>query len=234
MGHFDPLGLGAFRMNVDRRPHLGFSCVLMTHADARVAPIAALSVSNLEWRTLALSAIQDEIPGFESWVLCGGYSVALWTGVDTRPHGDVDIGVFRSELAECLGRIGGDRVFLCRHGTHLPWDGGVVPQEVHDIWIADRTGKHWVLQIMVFDDEGERVFYRRDRRISWAKEHHCIEVAGMRVLNPFVTFLFKTNKTTMEEKEVHDVMQLIGKRGELFALSTRCEMSRQPSAVGPS
>ena len=168
-----------------------------------------------KWRPLALDKIQDELPGFENWVLCGGYSVALWTGVDTRSHGDIDIGVFRSELAACLNVIEPERVFICMRGSHCPWDGGEVPQEVHDIWIADRTKKHWVLQIMVCDDEDERVFYRRDRRLSWAKEHHSIEAGGIRVLNPFVTLLFKANKTTLEVKEVHDVMQLIAKGSEL-------------------
>jgi hypothetical protein len=34
---------------------------------------------------------------------------------------------------------------------------------------------------------------------------------GIRILNPFISMLHKTNKATMEEKEVHDIMQLITK-----------------------
>ena len=78
-----------------------------------------------------------------------------------------------------------------------------------DIWITDRTRRFWVLQVMVFDDEGDRVIYRRDRRITWAKQHHSLEIGGIRVLNPMITFLFKTNKPHLEDKEVQDVMQLI-------------------------
>lgn len=167
-----------------------------------------------EWRPLAIEALSHEMPGFENWVLCGGYSVALFVGKDTRLHDDIDIGVFRSQLLACLSAIGRERVFLCLRDTHCPWDGGDIPGEVHDIWITDRARKHWVFQIMVFDDEADRVFYRRDRRVSWAKEHHCIQIEGVRVLNPFVTFLFKTNKPTLEGKEVHDLMQLIAKGSE--------------------
>jgi hypothetical protein len=69
--------------------------------------------------------------------------------------------------------------------------------------------EYWVLQIMVFDDDADRVYYRRDRRISWSKKSHTIEVDGIRVLNPFITVLFKLNKPVLEDKEIHDIMQLI-------------------------
>jgi len=136
--------------------------------------------------------------------------VALLTGSDTRSHGDTDIGIFRSQLAECLRIIGAERVFLClRCGGHQAWNGRVVPPEIHDIWITDRAGDYWVLQVLVFDDEGDDVVYRRDRRIKWAKQHHFRTVDGLRLLNPFVTFLFKANKTSLQEKEVHDLIKLI-------------------------
>lgn len=158
---------------------------------------------------MAVEALKVELTGFTDWVLCGGYAVARITGEDTRSHGDIDVGVFRSQLTQCLEVLGRERVQLCRDGAHVAWDGSAVPAEVHDIWITDRDRQFWVLQVMVFDDEADRVIYRRDRRISWPKVNHSIEVDGIRVLNPLVGFLFKTNKSRMEDKEVHDVMQLI-------------------------
>lgn len=162
-----------------------------------------------EWRSLAVEALKDELAGFDGWVLAGGCSVVRITGEDTRSHGDIDIGVFRSELEACLAVLGLGRVFLCVDGRHVVWTGGPVPAAVHDIWVTDRAGKFWALQVMVYDDEGDRVIYRRDRRISWAKRDHAIEVDGVRVLNPLVTVLFKTNKPHLEDKEAHDVSALI-------------------------
>ena len=135
--------------------------------------------------------------------------MALITGHDTRDHGDTDIGVFRSQLCDCLRVVGANRVFLCRNGAHERWSGRGVPEDVHDIWISDAEGSYWVLQVMVFDDEGDAVIYRRDRRIRWSKKHHSVSISGLRVLNPFITFLFKTNKTALEEKEIHDLVKLI-------------------------
>jgi hypothetical protein len=62
---------------------------------------------------------------------------------------------------------------------------------------------------MVFDDEGEKVIYRRDRRIWWSKDSHSLKIGDVRALNPLITFLYKANKTKMEEKEVTDIMALI-------------------------
>lgn len=162
-----------------------------------------------EWRPIPITALKEELKDFDGWVLCGGQSVSLIVGQDTRSHGDTDIGVFRSALSQCLDTLGKDRVFLCRRNTHEAWDGNEVPQEVHDIWVLDRERKYWMLQVMVFDDEGDQVIYRRDHRIRWSKKNHSGMIQGFKVLNPFVTFLFKVNKPALEEKDIHDVRQLI-------------------------
>lgn len=163
-----------------------------------------------DWKPAALRDLQAHIGSFTNWVLCGGCSLDLILGTQIRWHGDIDIGVFRSELLSCLHAIGRERVFLCSSpSTQTPWDGESVAMTVHDIWVSDPLREHWLFQVMVFDDEREKVMYRRDRRISWSKDNHSIKIGDIRVLNPFITFLYKTNKTKMEEKEVMDVIALI-------------------------
>jgi len=123
---------------------------------------------------------------------------------------DIDIGVFRSQLTSCLRSIGKEQIFLCTApGTQTAWDGSAVNAAVHDIWVSDTLQEHWLLQIMVFDDEDEKVIYRRDRRIFWSKKSHSLNIGDVRVLNPLITFLYKTNKTKIDEKEITDIMALI-------------------------
>ena len=164
-----------------------------------------------EWRPLEIGRLAAELAGFADWGLCGGHSVALLTGEDTRSHGDIDIGVFCSQLGDCLRALGADRVFLCRQGAQHHWEGDAVPSDIHDLWITDASGRYWVMQLMVFDDEGGMVIYRRDRRVRWPKRCHHVRISGIQVLNPLVTLLFKANKARLEDKEVHDIVKLIGR-----------------------
>jgi len=163
-----------------------------------------------DWRPVALQELQRHLGGFTDWTLCGGCSLDLILGRQIRPHLDIDIGVFRSQLTACLRSIGKEQIFLCSPpGRQTAWDGAAVNAAVHDIWVSDPLQEHWLLQIMVFDDEGEKVIYRRDRRICWSKKSHSFQIGDVRVLNPLITFLYKTNKTKIDEKEVTDIMALI-------------------------
>jgi hypothetical protein len=175
-------------------------------------PILGIDAMNhlpTEWRPLTLDDLREEMSGFDDWILCGGHSVAVAVGRDSRPHGDIDIGVFRSQLLQCLGRFGTDRVFLCRAGRHEKWDGRAIPEEVHDIWICSRDGKSWACQVMVYDDEGDKVIYRSDRRITWPKHAHAFCAGGIKFLNPLVTVLFKAQSPELRKKDLHDLRELI-------------------------
>ncbi|MGB3789515.1 MAG: hypothetical protein WA949_16010 [Phormidesmis sp.] len=163
------------------------------------------------WHLLNIEDIQSVLGSFRSWVLCGGCSIDWLLNKSTRQHGDTDIGVFRSDLQACLETIGTSRVYLCDPPGHLkPWDSAEVTTLVHDIWVTDATHSHWVLQIMVYDDDdNERVVYRRDDRITWSKSQHDIVVRGVRILNPVITLLFKLHRSKLEEKDCIDVRSLI-------------------------
>jgi hypothetical protein len=163
-----------------------------------------------DWKPVALHELQRHIGSFTDWTLCGGCSLDLILGRQIRPHADIDIGVFRSQLTACLRSIGQEKIFLCSpQGRQTAWDGLTINANVHDIWVSDPLQEHWLLQIMVYDDEGDRVIYRRDRRICWSKKHHSLQIDEVRVLNPLITFLYKTNKTKIDEKEVTDITALI-------------------------
>jgi hypothetical protein len=166
--------------------------------------------SPTDWKPVAIPELQLHLGKFTDWSLCGGCSLDVILGRQLRLHGDIDIGVFRSQLAASLRSIGKEQVFLCSPpGGKVPWDGSAVDAAVHDIWISDPFRKHWLMQIMVFDDEDDRVFYRRDRRISWSKRNHSFKIGNVNVLNPLITLLYKTNKPKIEDKDILDIVALI-------------------------
>lgn len=181
--------------------------------------------SNKTWKPLPLKELSSELKGFDDWVLCGGFSIELLTGKSVRSHGDVDIGVFRSQAEACLSVLGQQRGFLCKNKKHYLWDGQTIPPDVHDIWVTDKNHKYWMLQIMVFDDDSDQVIYRRNPKITWSKEHHFLDLGWIKVLNPYVTFLFKANRPQLEEKDIKDIMLLISHGVSVSFHQTKCENS---------
>ena len=162
------------------------------------------------WKLLPVADIQSTLGDFTNWVLCGGCFLDWLLNHTTREHADTDIGLFRSDLTLCLKSIEPARVFLCDPpGQLVSWNGHEVPAHVHDIWIASEDRTHWVLQLMVYDDNADTVFYRRDPRITWLKSNHAIWIRGIKVLNPVVTLLFKLHRQELRDKDCHDVFTLI-------------------------
>jgi hypothetical protein len=176
-----------------------------------------------KWRAASAEEVPSILGNFEDWCLCGGHSVDLLAGRKTRDHGDIDIGVFRSDLSDCLNHIRPEQVFLCN--PLRAWDGKPVPPEVHDIWIADKDGDCWILQIMIFEDDGPEVVYRRDPRIRWSKCSHTIRIGDVRILNPAITQLFKCNQPEMQDKDADDMRVLIEERA-----SQAVRRNRKPAA----
>lgn len=172
---------------------------------------------SMPWRPLAVSDLQGELGVFTDWVLCGGYSIDLYLGKASRAHGDIDIGLFRSGLADGLAAFAQERVYLCDPpGTLRRWDGARVLERVHDIWIADRELTCWCLQVMVFDDTAGEVSYRREPRLRWPKAAHSIQAGGIRILNPWITFLYKAHQPEWEPKAIVDLANLITRGGSFL------------------
>tara|TARA_Y100001934_G_scaffold222634_1_gene265810 strand:+ start:211 stop:657 length:447 start_codon:yes stop_codon:yes gene_type:complete len=137
-------------------------------------------------------------------------SVDWLVGRPTRPHGDTDIGVFRSEVEACLTAIGQDRIFLADPPGQLrQWDGEPVPPSVNDVWVLSRDREAWVLQVMIYTDDGDSVVFKRDATIRWPRLRHTVKVRGLRVLNPAITLLYKSSRPELAAKDKQDISVLI-------------------------
>jgi hypothetical protein len=71
-----------------------------------------------------------------------------------------------------------------------------------NIWIAH--SKSWVFQILIYDDDGDNVVFKRNNQIYWSKSAHYIVKDGTKVLNPLVTMLYKCT-TKMADKDIGDI-----------------------------
>ncbi len=171
-----------------------------------------------KWDPIAEEDIQSALGSFTAWCLCGGKSLDRLLDRETRRHGDTDIGVFRSDLMHCLPAIDGRDIFMCDPPGHLVrWQGQAVADHVYDIWITDAQAESWSLQILVYDDDSQYVYYKRDGRIKWPKAIHALPIGSLRVLNPMVTFLYKVGAKAYLDMDIHDMQVLMQ---ETFAMWT--------------
>jgi hypothetical protein len=163
-----------------------------------------------KWEPVELPEIKTHVGNHANWFLCGGYSIDLFVGRQTRSHSDVDIGIYRSEIEDALRCVENGIVYVCDPpGSVTRWNGEPIPEHVNDIWVASSEEDCWILQILIFTDVGEKVVFKRDKNVSWTKAVHTIESKGYRILNPAITLLYKASRGKFEEKDAMDITTLI-------------------------
>ena len=95
------------------------------------------------------------------WWVSGGMAVELVVGRTLRSHGDVDISVTGPDLVEVLAHLS-DLTAWAAVGGHLvrlrEYDAAT---PVHNIWLGDRAGREFVLQVNVESRSGDLWVYRR-------------------------------------------------------------------------
>jgi len=161
------------------------------------------------WQPCAVGEVQSILGDFTKWYLCGGESLDLLVGRRTREHADIDIGVYRSDLVECLSSIRGV-VYLCDPpGEAQRWDGQPIENHVNDIWIAAPDESSWLLQILIYTDHEDTVVFKCDETMKWSKVDHTIEVDGISILNPAITLLYKASRGSLEAKDAIDISTII-------------------------
>ncbi|PCJ56293.1 MAG: hypothetical protein COA79_19180 [Planctomycetota bacterium] len=162
------------------------------------------------WKPIDISEIQSNLKDFKKWALAGGHSIDWFLNKNTREHADIDIGVFREDLFDCLTAIGRKRVYLCSPpGSHLLWDGGDIRNSVYDIWVTSESMEQWAFQIVVYDKNGSVVTYKRDNRIKWSTKNHILSIRGLNIINPQITILYKLNRQKLEDKDCLDISNLL-------------------------
>ncbi|HTK16413.1 MAG TPA: amino acid transporter [Acidimicrobiia bacterium] len=129
------------------------------------------------------------------WWLSGGCALDVFLGRATRPHGDIDVSVRRSDWPT-LRRHLSDRldIVIARDSRlhPLPESNGPLDDSVHNLWARVPDGDAWRLQINPEACVGTHWVFRRDPRIRrpmtdvvWHRDD------GLPFVNPSVQLLWK-------------------------------------------
>ncbi|MGB6307083.1 MAG: hypothetical protein WBF89_04755 [Steroidobacteraceae bacterium] len=130
------------------------------------------------------------------WWVAGGWALDLHAGRQSRPHGDLDVGVLRRDVREALAALSCWEVFEVTGGECTPLRTGAAPRsEVNSLWCRPKGASLWSMELML--DESDRDFwvFRRQPDIrlplSMAIRRNS---DGLPYLTPEIQLLYKAKQ----------------------------------------
>jgi len=130
------------------------------------------------------------------WWLAGGWALDRFLGVQTRAHGDLDLGCLRRDLAPIRSALPGWECFETSGGRLRPLAEEEAPaNDIHSRWSRPEEVQQWHLEILLDQADGEDWIFRRDpsirlqlRDLTWRDED------TLSILRPEVQLLYQAKR----------------------------------------
>ena len=162
------------------------------------------------WEPLSPQEVADELKGFRPpWWIAGGFAVELAVGWSFRAHGDIDVGVFRTDLPELRKHLGSWEFWAADPPGQLVKLHGEdeVPARVHDLWCRPLGAPTWRLQVMLYERDATHWISRRDARVRYPL-HALIVDGSLPYLAPEVQLYFKAKSIRAKgEEDLHQLLR---------------------------
>jgi hypothetical protein len=128
------------------------------------------------------------------WWIAGGWALDLFLGQETRPHGDIDIGVFRGDALRACAMLADWDFFEAHAGAVTPLALNTAPREaVNSLWSRRQGEREWKFELMLDDGDSGRWIFRRNREISRPLETAIRRTtSGIPFLAPEIQLLYKS------------------------------------------
>jgi hypothetical protein len=141
-----------------------------------------------------LLAAAGAMRGFRApWCVAGGWALDLFLGRATRPHGDLDLALFRDDQARLREHLAGWSFRKVAGGRVVDWPAGewLLPP-VHEVYASPPGGSAPELELLLNEREGGEWVFRRDPRVRCPADRVIVRAAaGLPVLCPAVVLLYK-------------------------------------------
>ena len=158
------------------------------------------------WEPYDVKKIQALMQEFDRpWCIAGGYAIELFVGESFRPHGDIDIFLFREDQLHIQTYFQDWDM----HRAALPglkaWKKGeYLEGKIRDIWVREKVGAPWRFQLMLNDRKAGRWIFKRNPAIGGAIQDMFLHsTSAVPYLAPEIQLLYKA-KATVSEKDQWD------------------------------
>lgn len=161
-----------------------------------------------EWAPLDPTGIAAFMAGFDRpWWVVGGWSIEAFTGVE-REHDDLDISMLARD-AVAFREFLGERFtpWVVGSGAMHPFTPNhpdVGPEG--QLWVRERAGEPWVLDVPLTPDTGGLWTNKRWRpHVAPVEEVTWVAADGVRYLRPEVTLMMKARLDRPKDRADLDV-----------------------------
>jgi aminoglycoside-2''-adenylyltransferase len=168
-----------------------------------------------DWRPLqphdvASLLVDTNVP----WWVAGGWALDLFLGFQTRPHGDLDVGILRRDAARIIAGLPGWELFEATAGMLYRLDRNERPRaEVNSLWCRPCNAHGWSLELMLDEADGDEWVFRRlpTIRMPFARAiGHTAD--GIPYLTPEIQLLYKSKRP--QAKDQNDFERVLERLGD--------------------
>ncbi|HEY2464895.1 MAG TPA: hypothetical protein VGI32_12635 [Steroidobacteraceae bacterium] len=158
---------------------------------------------NAVWRPASPIEVLDWLsPLPVPWWIAGGWALDLFLEQVTRPHGDIDVGIFRRDAPGVCATLSEWEFFEARAGALTRLNPGAAPRAaVNSLWCRCRGESEWALELMLDEGDDDHWTFRRDQKIGRA-----LPIAirrspeGVPYLAPEIQLLYKSKTVRPQDR----------------------------------
>lgn len=167
-----------------------------------------------DWDLPTLREVEDVfMDATFRWWISGGHALELHTGRSWRSHGDLDVGVLRSEANEVFSWLANWDLWVAARSKLRVWRGEAL--EIHldenNVWARENSESPWRFDLNISSGDEAEWTYRRDRRTRRAWHAAVLRTPdGLPYLAPELQLLFKSqNPRPKDDLDATQVIPLL-------------------------
>jgi hypothetical protein len=144
------------------------------------------------------------------WFVAGGWAIDLFLERETRPHGDIEIAVWRRDQTALYDYLSGWTLQKTSGGKLSAWHRGeVLEPPIHEIHCFSEQAELQQIEVLLNESNKNEWLYRRNKNIRRSLDK-CYSVSGVgeiRYLSPEITLLYKSKNP--RDKDEQDFKRVI-------------------------
>jgi len=157
------------------------------------------------WEPYDVEKMLALMQGFDRpWCFAGGYAIELFVGESFRPHGDIDIFLFREDQLLIQEHFLDWDMHRAALPGLTPWEKGeYLEAKIRDIWVRENPDAPWRFQLMLNDRVEENWVFKRNSDIRGSVKDMFLYTSGsIPVLAPEIQLLYKAKEVILEKDQL--------------------------------